>query len=636
MKNKINFYKWHLLSVVVLLLAAGCSISGALAGWTIKKNSTFNQPISLKEALMQPKGTYLKVYAGGKALEGAFQGTDKASPLTDSVANLLVLEGPKKGEVNLSYRIHFTEIDSVKAAVVLHPNQIVKNWDVVELPLESKIKLHLKDARVFEARLLSVQKENPPVDQSFNAIYVKNFSTQLEETVLVRQIDFLEFLGHGRKTYALEGFLAGLTIDGILIVGLTRKTETAVSSASTPTTVPQPVKDFFSNFSHGSCPYVYSFDGKKYSLEGELYAGAFFQGAQRTDICRLDHLKTAQGKYSIKIGNELDETQYIDQISLLRVDHPKGTMVYPSDDGELYLAGNILPPVAARDLEGTDVLDRIRKRDEKSWLANPFRRNPELASDLRGGVVLEFDRPARADDAVLVLGVQNTSMSINIQENLLATLGPEQDNWYERMRQSKDACQALKTAMLREIMLQVSVSDGIQWMSAGYVWEVGPAAERDVAVKLHLKDIPGIGKLKIKLDCVPGAWIVDYAGVDFQASRVVAAEIPVRAALDRTGADRAASLQATDGNYAVLLATGEALDLAFDAQAAGPATGFVRTNLIRCTGYFRSHVPADRDANLALMQKVVQEPGTYGRYVLKSVNEQVKGAVAAQERKLNR
>ncbi|MGB4837532.1 MAG: hypothetical protein WBP08_00935, partial [Saprospiraceae bacterium] len=184
------------------------------------------------------------------------------------------------------------------------------------------------------------------------------------------------------KKYAKEGFLIGLGAD-ILVLSI------ALVSANNP---PQQQSVFRNDFIGGSCPYIYSYDGKNYHLDSETFGGSIFKAAQRTDIDNLDYLKEHKGYYQLRLTNELDETQYVDEFKLLIADHPKGKQVIPSFDGKLHVLNTLKSPERATDKDGNNVLHLIKSKDEKVWISNPFNRNPEIPGDGRDAMEVEFDK----------------------------------------------------------------------------------------------------------------------------------------------------------------------------------------------------------------------------------------------------
>src|SRR6478735_9018919 len=53
----------------------------------------------------------------------------------------------------------------------------------------------------------------------------------------------------------------------------------------------------------GSCPYISTFDGKDYNLQGEIYSASIYQTLQKDDYLPLQ-LGSAMGDYKIRISNE--------------------------------------------------------------------------------------------------------------------------------------------------------------------------------------------------------------------------------------------------------------------------------------------------------------------------------------------
>jgi hypothetical protein len=87
---------------------------------------------------------------------------------------------------------------------------------------------------------------------------------------------------------------------------------------------------------------------------------------------RADQLKDRNGRYELRVTNELEEALYLDRFQLMAIDHPWDIEVYP-DEGmtyppkpfRLFVTRNARPPKSAVDNHGTDVLDRIAKLDRR-------------------------------------------------------------------------------------------------------------------------------------------------------------------------------------------------------------------------------------------------------------------------------
>ena len=69
-----------------------------------------------------------------------------------------------------------------------------------------------------------------------------------------------------------------------------------------------------------SCPYVYTFNGEEWQFEGEIYSGAVQKNMERTDHLKLSS-NVNDTLYRIRIANELQERQYVNNASLIYVDH---------------------------------------------------------------------------------------------------------------------------------------------------------------------------------------------------------------------------------------------------------------------------------------------------------------------------
>ena len=131
------------------------------------------------------------------------------------------------------------------------------------------------------------------------------------------------------STARTVGLVAGLTA-AVVVIAVVAAVAVGAAKKSTPaatTTTSQGL---------GSCPFVYSWDGTRYVFEAEPYGGAIARGLEKDDYSELGQLKEEDGRYKLRMTNEVDETQMTNLTELWVVDHPKGTRVVPDIDGKLH------------------------------------------------------------------------------------------------------------------------------------------------------------------------------------------------------------------------------------------------------------------------------------------------------------
>lgn len=170
----------------------------------------------------------------------------------------------------------------------------------------------------------------------------------------------------------------------------------------------------------GSCPMIWTFDGKQFRFISDVL-GVAPLGATSGDgqYFPVDHdeyvqipgdaLRAVNGKYEVRVSEELSEVSYLDQLELLAVDHPAGTEIFtnekwkgpPYPEFRLFGVSQRIYPTRARDGEGRDVLQAITARDRK--YVDTFRREKNGKAELHA-LELDFGKNAAPDNrAVLVL-----------------------------------------------------------------------------------------------------------------------------------------------------------------------------------------------------------------------------------------
>jgi hypothetical protein len=365
-------------------------------------------------------------------------------------------------------------------------------------------------------------------------------------------------------------------------------------------------------------PLISSFDGVSYIPDSDAFGGAMFRRAKRTDWDVLEHIREVDGAYRLKIQKGHAETEFVDELKLLTVDHPPGTRVLPDLSGTLHVLGAPQEPLRVVAFDGSDVTALVAKRDGHSWVSSPFGRDPGNKADARDGITLDFARPAGTESATLAVRVQNTPWGYYLRHEFLELLGSDFERWYGGVDSAAEEYGAFEEARRREVALSVRVWDGAGWRTAGLVWEAGSALPRDVAVAIDLGNVPG-GPLRVRLDSTVGLWTIDSVQVDYsQGVPQEVMEIPPSMVTDQDGRDLTASVSRADGKDYVMSGATAWAQAIFPAPPRRP--GRERSVVVKTTGYYKIHVEGKGEPQLALVQRLVNEPGAFGQHTLRLLN----------------
>jgi cytochrome c-type biogenesis protein CcmH/NrfG len=157
-----------------------------------------------------------------------------------------------------------------------------------------------------------------------------------------------------------------------------------------------------------SCPFLYAWNGTEFEFVTDFMGGGEmgyleepgrYNKPDPDEYVRIrgDQLKERDGRFELRVTNELEEALYVDRLQLIAVSHPKEVEVYPNEGMSdpprpfvLYKTKGAHLPLAATDDRGNDVLSRIAKLDRQ--YPDDFRRD-----SIRG----------YADDHTLTLKLDN-------------------------------------------------------------------------------------------------------------------------------------------------------------------------------------------------------------------------------------
>lgn len=366
-----------------------------------------------------------------------------------------------------------------------------------------------------------------------------------------------------------------------------------------------------------SCPFIYSYDGEKFVFDAEPYGGAICQGLKRTEWCGLEHLKEVNGQYRIMVTNEVNETQYTDELKLVVVDHPKGVKVTPDISGRIRTVSQPVIPILAYDNKGKDLMPFISKNDRVFWVSRDEEKNPKKKEDLRDELIFGFPKPKGAKKAKLIVNACNTLWGSQSLKQYLDLYGNKVGEWYEEVKNRGPAFFKMKNLHFREELysLQVRVNTEEGWKSKGIIIGGGPFISEDKIYSLDISDVPG-DTLKIKLAPPAAFWMINYLAIDYSEDLLVQIkEIEAREAIDHKGQDVREILAKNDNKYMIMPDKEDFADLIFESPPK--SDGMNRTVILKASGYYDIHLEGKGEPRLQIIDKLHSEPGFVVQYAFK-------------------
>lgn len=356
-----------------------------------------------------------------------------------------------------------------------------------------------------------------------------------------------------------------------------------------------------------SCPFIYSYDGEEYRFDAEPYGGAICEGLKRTEWCTLEHLKETDGTYKIKITNEVDETQYTDELKLVVIDHPEDVKVVPDVKGGFHTFSEAQAPVRAYNSTGKNILPYVKKNDWIYW--HSFEEDIQTAEkkNFNNELIFEFSKPLNVQKVKLMVNACSTLWGSQMLKRYLELAGSEVDKWYEEMNSGASAEQKNVSWAIKDQLyaLQVMVETKYGWKEKGMIQSGGPFISEDKAYVLDVSDVEN-DILRIKLTPPLSFWKINFLGVDYSKDiPVTITEVEALEAVDSLGNNIRALYQYEDRNYHIMPDIGNSAELVFPSPPQSSNTA--RTIIAKACGYYDIHLDKKGHPRISMLRKLKQE-----------------------------
>lgn len=365
-----------------------------------------------------------------------------------------------------------------------------------------------------------------------------------------------------------------------------------------------------------SCPFIYSYNGERYIFDAEPFGGAICEGLKRTEWCALEEIKEINGRYNILITNEVDETQYTDELKLVVVDHAPETRIVSDALGKMHTVSSLLPPYRAADGKGRNLLPAVGTKDWKFWLTRSAEITQDTAGPTKEELIFEFPKPEGAKTARLLFNGCTTLWGSHMIEKLLDLYGSTVQEWYRDVNSHGPSF--LKTMLMdvREELYQLHIRVETQhgWASKGLIQGGGPLISEDRLYSFDISDVPG-DTLRIKLTPAATYWMINWLAVDYSEDQpLIVNEVAPLDAHDALGQDVRDLLALEDGRYLAMPRTGDKARVVFLSPPR--KEGSQRSVFIKAGGYYDIHLEAKAAPQTEMIQRIFSEPGFITRYAV--------------------
>jgi len=374
---------------------------------------------------------------------------------------------------------------------------------------------------------------------------------------------------------------------------------------------------YLTTYETTNCPRIYGWDGTAWRLDSGTYAGALMQALARTDVDNLDVAQSQGGNLVLRVTGVPNETEHVDAIRLLVIDHDPKCTIAPDAGGTLHALGSLTPPIAAHDVHRRDILRLVRATDALCWESVPTGRDTARADDIRDGIEVEFPKPAGATEARLVVDGGYTIWQAYLMSEYIQLHGRDTGVWGRALAADPAQARGFEDATAREMFLQVTLWDGAHWTRQGSVPGAGPELSKRQVVRLDLSGVRG-DTVRVRLETAPSLWRIGRVAIDVGPKReFVVKDVGLGSARDSRGRDARSHLARADGQE-VRMESSDSLELRFAVDPTPP--GCARSYLVSTTGWYQVHTSESGDPDWALADRLVQEPGAMSRYSVSRIN----------------
>jgi len=314
----------------------------------------------------------------------------------------------------------------------------------------------------------------------------------------------------------------------------------------------------------GSCPYIYSWQGDRYVLDGEAFGIALGKAREMTTSTVLSEPNSTEQNLKVRISNERPETHFFNTIALQAVEIDQKAEVVADNDQDLWPVYTSKKPLAALDNTGKNILSRISDKDNLYWESNLDL--PTLYSDFEDIIELTFNRPPESLQGSIIIRAINTYFGNLVFEKLFEFLGDQSLSFMSAVENDQEVIQLLHEWTI-ESSLKVSVWNGSSWLPCGILYPEANVTPFSRLVRINIP--PGLGNtVKLRLNALADVWKIDAVNLDWtEVKQLDKKMVPLLSVDGQLSENQIELITEKDDQYAILLPS-QNIDLTYAKQRA--------------------------------------------------------------------
>ncbi|NOX64668.1 MAG: hypothetical protein GXO85_02445 [Chlorobi bacterium] len=375
-------------------------------------------------------------------------------------------------------------------------DQISTFNDLSELEQDDELQIITIDSTVYYADSFTY------TDSTIKIIGTKNLRN--EESNFIGELNFSDIAyiqAEGVSTWKTLGFIAAT---GVIVFN-------GVSYLDSRATLSPNLEIYYPHGGgYGSCPFIYSWNGTEFQLEGEAFGIALGKALETETHIVLPNLNSSNNKYKIKLTNERPETHFFNNICITAAEVGKDVIVYSDNKNKLQPVTKLRKIYDASDLKNTNLTKQLLNEDNLYWESDLSTANSDQNFEDQLFVNLK-NISADADSISLMVSAINTDISSSVFQYLHTLLGDELANFTKAAETDKGLISILKETLNRSA-LKIDIWDGEKWQYNDLIYPEANFVKFNKLVRLPV--VIHNGAMQIRLRCLTDVWKIDAIHFD--------------------------------------------------------------------------------------------------------------------------